>query len=123
MIKGNSPCQDRIQGRDAPVRVLQEVDVYYGSSQLRLHGDGGCANSQRKPSFCHKIRLLCLPALARSQKIGRANCFRGDLPVITAFNRGTIPEDAASSWRALDKRHIEYMVWKICEQISCVTSA
>lgn len=71
------------------------------------------------PSLCHKSLRLPFPAFARSHKIGRANCLSGDFCVMTRFNNGMIPDAAASSCRAFDRRHIEKMVWKMCEQISC----
>lgn len=74
---------------------------------------------RRKQSLCHKDLRLAFPAFARSHKMGRANCFKGDFCVMTFLRSGMMPTVAASSCRDLERRHMENTVWKMCEQISC----
>jgi hypothetical protein len=39
---------------------------------------------------------------------------------MTFLSRGMMPELAASSCLALDRRHMLKIVWKMCEQISWI---
>lgn len=76
----------------------------YGSSKSFKYID--------RPSCCHNSILQLFPALARSQRIGRANCLSGELVSMTRFKQEMIPAWAASSWRDLFKRHKLKQVWK-----------
>lgn len=52
----------------------------------------------------HRCRHA-LPACAKSQRIGRANCLRGELSRTMAWRSGMAPARAASSCRDLLRRH------------------
>ena len=57
-----------------------------------------------RPSCCHRSVRQLFPALAKSHRIGSANCLSGELVSMTRFKHGMIPACAASSWRDLFKR-------------------
>ena len=80
--------QDRIDS--------SELTWKYGSSRRRKYIE--------RPSCCHSKCLQLFPALARSQRIGSANCFKGELDSMTRFRLGIMPACAASSCRDLFKR-------------------
>ena len=60
----------------------------------------GSSNSLKymvRPSCCHKSVRQLFPALAKSQRIGSANCLSGELVSMTRFKHGMMPACAASS--------------------------
>lgn len=61
------------------------------------YGSSKSLRYMERPSCCHSNVRQLFPALARSHRIGRANCFRGELVVITRLRHGMIPAWAASS--------------------------
>ena len=50
-----------------------------------------------RPSCCHSSVRQLFPALAKSHRIGSANCFSGELVSMTRFKQGMMPACAASS--------------------------
>jgi len=84
----SSWSQDRIASR--------ALTWKYGSSRSFKY--------RTSPSCCHSKTRQLFPAPARSQRIGKANCFKGELVSITRLRDGMIPAWAASSCLDLFKR-------------------
>lgn len=70
------------------------------------YGSASSFKYSARPSCCHnKVRQLFV-ALAKSHRIGKANCLSGEPDSVTFFKLGIIPAWAASSCLALFNRHI-----------------
>lgn len=52
----------------------------------------------------HSLRVIRESRCAKSHKIGRANCLRGELSSTIRLRIGIAPKEAASSWRTFDSR-------------------
>lgn len=73
-----------------------------------------------KTLCCHRSFRHDLLACAKSQRMGRANCFRGELRSTRYCRSGTAPASAASSCRLLLSRHRLYSELTTGLQISCM---